>query len=98
MYKLLDTDKANKLFSKLGLEWSMLAQSSLVRVYKFDKPTDALEFVNRVSRLANSMNHHPRIQLDYISVELYLTTHDSGGLTKKDFELAQNIDAISDSQ
>ena len=42
--------------------------------------------------LAEAAYHHPRLILDYRSVEVYLTTNDVGGLTRKDFDLAHKIE------
>lgn len=44
--------------------------------------------------LAERMDHHPDIAIRYRQVELRLTTHSAGGLTDRDFELAQQIDAV----
>lgn len=42
--------------------------------------------------LSEAAYHHPRLILNYRSVEVYLTTHDVGGLTRRDFDLAQKIE------
>ena len=52
---------------------------------------EALAFVNRVGRLAEAAGHHPDVDIRYNVVTLALTTHDAGGLTAKDFELARAI-------
>lgn len=54
-----------------------------------------LLLVERIAALAEAANHHPDITLTYPAVTVQLTTHDSGGLTEKDFALAQQIDTIS---
>lgn len=54
----------------------------------------AMEFVNHVAGLAEGANHHPNIDIRYNRVRLALTTHDAGGITRKDFELAAAIDGI----
>lgn len=54
-----------------------------------------LLFVERVAALAEAADHHPDITLTYPAVTVQLTTHDSGGLTEKDFKLAAQIDAIA---
>jgi 4a-hydroxytetrahydrobiopterin dehydratase len=53
-----------------------------------------MRFVNRVARLAEAANHHPDIVIKYNKVRLTLTTHDEGGLTEKDFKLANKIDRL----
>jgi len=56
---------------------------------------DALRLVNRVGRLAERLQHHPDIQIRWNRVTFSLTTHDAGGITDKDLELAQRIDRLA---
>ena len=55
---------------------------------------DGLGFVGRMAELAEKANHHPDVLLTYPRVTVSLTTHDAGGLTEKDFGLAQQIDEV----
>ena len=64
------------------------------RTFVFDDFMQGIRFLNRVARLAEGMNHHPDIFIRYNKVGLSLTTHDEGGLTIKDFKLAQKINRI----
>jgi 4a-hydroxytetrahydrobiopterin dehydratase len=59
--------------------------------FEFRDFAEALAFVNRVGALAEAAGHHPDIDIRYNRVTLTLTTHDAGGLTSKDFELAYSI-------
>jgi len=61
------------------------------RTFSFPDFKAALAFVNRVGGLAEAMNHHPDIDIRYSKVTLALTTHDAGGLSTRDFELAGRI-------
>ena len=61
--------------------------------YAHDSFASALAFVNKVGALAEAADHHPDILIEYRHVTLTLTTHDSGGLTDRDFSLAAQIDA-----
>ncbi len=63
--------------------------------YEFDGFEEAIEFINRIAPLAERANHHPEIFNVYNRVELVLTTHDAGGLTDKDFDLAAQIDEVA---
>jgi 4a-hydroxytetrahydrobiopterin dehydratase len=54
----------------------------------------AIGFVTQVGFLAEAAGHHPDIDIRWRKVTLELTTHDAGGLTQKDFELAAQIDEI----
>jgi 4a-hydroxytetrahydrobiopterin dehydratase len=69
------------------------AGAEIRRTYRFRDFREALAFVNRVGALAEAAGHHPDIDIRYNAVTLALTTHDAGGLSAKDFELARAIDA-----
>ncbi|RAL24673.1 4a-hydroxytetrahydrobiopterin dehydratase [Lujinxingia litoralis] len=60
----------------------------------FDDFLSAIAFINRVAPLAEAADHHPELFNVYNRVELVLTTHDAGGLTAKDFDLAAAIDRV----
>jgi len=53
----------------------------------------AIAFVNYVAEVAEKLGHHPDVDVRYDKVRLAVTTHDAGGLTKKDLELARSVDA-----
>jgi 4a-hydroxytetrahydrobiopterin dehydratase len=55
----------------------------------------ALAFVNRVGELAEQAGHHPDIDIRYNKVRLALVTHDAGGITAKDFDLAAAVDNLA---
>ena len=63
----------------------------LVRTFSFPDFVAALRFVNQVGDLAEAAGHHPDIDIRYNRVRLALVTHDAGGLTTKDFDLARKI-------
>ncbi len=67
---------------------------AISRTWTFEDFPPALAFINRVGGLAESANHHPDIYNSWATVRLSLTTHDAGGLTDRDFELAKRIDAL----
>ena len=56
----------------------------------------SLHFVNAVGEAANKANHHPDIMIQWNRVTLTLSSHDAGGLTQRDFDLAKSIDALAD--
>lgn len=65
---------------------------SIQREFKFADFTEAFAFMTRVARHAEALDHHPEWQNVYNRVSVRLTTHDAGGLTEKDLELARAID------
>jgi 4a-hydroxytetrahydrobiopterin dehydratase len=72
-------------------EWA-LEDGELVRTIQYKDFVEAIAFVNRVAELAEAAGHHPDIDIRYNRVRLALTTHDEGGITQKDIDLAVKID------
>jgi len=75
--------------SKMG-GWKLQGKQ-IGKLFVFEDFLQSIRFVNRVAKLAEAMNHHPDIAIEYNRVRLTLTTHDEGGLTMKDFRLARQI-------
>ena len=65
---------------------------AIQRTYRFADFRAAMAFANRVAELAEAQDHHPDMLVQYGSVTLTLTSHDTGGLTARDFRLALSID------
>jgi 4a-hydroxytetrahydrobiopterin dehydratase len=66
----------------------------LTKTYQFRDFTGSMELVNNIARVAERANHHPDIDIRYNKVIVALTTHDAGGITKKDLDLATEIEAL----
>jgi 4a-hydroxytetrahydrobiopterin dehydratase len=64
------------------------------RTFEFDDFVGSMGFVTRVAILAEKDFHHPDIDVRWNRVTLALSTHDEGGLTRKDVELAERIDRL----
>jgi Pterin-4a-carbinolamine dehydratase len=64
----------------------------LTRLYTFRNFAESMAFVNRVAEAAEAANHHPDIDIRYSKVTLTLSTHDAGGITQADLDLAKAID------
>lgn len=84
---------ASEIASRLASIPKWQVQSGeLVRIFNWPDFTAALAFVNRVGLIAENAGHHPDIEIRYNRVRLALVTHDAGGLTANDFNLAAEID------
>ena len=89
MARLPDNEIAEKLKTVPGWE----RKGDLIeRVYRFADYKASMAFANRVAALADEMDHHPDMLVQYDRVTLSLSSHDSGGLTERDFRLAGRID------
>ena len=75
-------------------EW-ILQGDQIERQLTFPNFVDAMVFVNKVAEVAEELGHHPDIRIVYNRVNLALSTHDAGGLTQKDFQLAQRIESLA---
>jgi 4a-hydroxytetrahydrobiopterin dehydratase len=71
--------------------WSSKGDA-IQKSFKLDDHIVAIGFINRIAMVAEVMNHHPEIRMVYNKVDITLSTHDAGGVTKLDLELAQKID------
>ena len=65
------------------------------RTFQFKDFPAAMKFANAVAELAEAAWHHPDMDIRWNKVTLALTTHDTGGLTQKDFDLARQFDQLS---
>jgi 4a-hydroxytetrahydrobiopterin dehydratase len=74
-------------------QWT-LEGGAIVRDCVFDNFVEAMQFVNGVAELAEGAGHHPDIDIRYNKVRLALISHDAGGLTERDFDLAAAIDSL----
>jgi 4a-hydroxytetrahydrobiopterin dehydratase len=92
MAQLLNASEVQERLGHLS-GWT-LAGSEIQCVRKFKDFIEAIQFVNRLVEPAEAAGHHPDIGISYNKVTICLTTHDAGGLTEKDFEMAQVISAI----
>lgn len=82
-------------FAALGLDdWRAMYGAVEARFRTGDFAT-GLEFVNRIGTAAEAANHHPDLALTYSSVHVLLTSHDVGGKTQRDVDLARQISAIA---
>jgi len=68
-----------------------LADGKLVRDSEFDDFKAAMKFVNQVAESAELAGHHPDIDIRYNKVRLGLVTHDAGGITAKDVDMAGKL-------
>jgi 4a-hydroxytetrahydrobiopterin dehydratase len=85
--------KKIRLELKAVPDWSKRAKT-ILRTFQFAGFLNGIEFVNRIAKTAQKLNHHPDIDIRYDQVTLTLTTHDEGGITKKDFTLARQCDEV----
>ena len=75
-------------------EWTR-EEAVISRTFEFPNFVEAIAFVNQLVEPAEAAGHHPDIAISYNKVTVSLTTHDAGGLTQKDFDLAETISQLA---
>ena len=96
--KSMNTQEAQQAFDVLqqqALAAWQLQDDSLHAQWKFKNFVQAMVFINAVAEVAERMNHHPEWSNVYNRVSVRLTTHDAGGLTHLDFDLARVMDSLA---
>jgi 4a-hydroxytetrahydrobiopterin dehydratase len=94
MSELIEAEDLKPALKKCP-EWE-LEKNAITRTVEFEEFMDAIDFVNDLAEIAEEAQHHPDIVIRYTKVSLKLTTHDAGGVTDLDIELAQRIDNLVD--
>jgi 4a-hydroxytetrahydrobiopterin dehydratase len=89
----LSTEKTKTALATVP-DWKKKGRT-ITRTFQFKDFPAAIKFVNAVAKLAEQAWHHPDIDIRWNKVTLTLTTHDAGGLTEKDFDLAGKFDRLS---
>lgn len=72
------------------------ARDAITRSFTFDDFSQAFAFMTQVALLAEKADHHPEWSNVWNRVDILLTTHDAGGLSERDIEMAQAIDGLVD--
>jgi 4a-hydroxytetrahydrobiopterin dehydratase len=94
MSDIVAEDEIRGLLKKLP-EWDN-EEKAIVRVFEFNDYTETIDFVNAVAEIAEDSGHHPDMDIRWCSVTVSSTSHDVGGLTGADFEIAKKIDTLVD--
>lgn len=90
---LLNQDEITKKLSSIS-GWK-LEENQIVKLFQFKDFAKALSFVNKVGAEAEKMDHHPDIFIhSWNKVKITISTHSEGGITKKDFQLAEKIEGL----
>ena len=92
MPSLLCSSERSAIATDLS-QWSMVAnRDAITRSYQFKDFKEAFAFMTQCALMAEQMNHHPEWFNVWNRVEVTLSTHDAGGLTKLDLDLARSMD------
>ena len=75
-----------------GLESWKIVERELIKVFRFGDYLEGIEFAGRCGKIAEEMNHHPDLLIQWRKVTVSISTHSAGGLTALDFEFANKIE------
>ena len=91
--QLYNVSECQMKLKELHLEWK-LDDNGIEKEFRFQNFVKAFEFMAQVAVVAEDKKHHPEWTNVYNNVQVRLTTHDSGGVTDKDFDLALAMEQI----
>jgi 4a-hydroxytetrahydrobiopterin dehydratase len=89
----MSDDEVKDRLSKMG-GWEREGDA-LVHQFEFANFVGSVDFINRITPIAEEMNHHPDLEISWNKVTVSLSTHSEGGITENDFELAAKIDSVA---
>lgn len=89
----LDPDEVRERMGALA-DWSYQADA-LHRTYELGSFRAAIELIDRIADVAEELDHHPDLRNRYRTLEVRLTTHDVGGVTSRDLDLAERIERLA---
>jgi 4a-hydroxytetrahydrobiopterin dehydratase len=87
MAELLDDEEIQ---SRLPEGWERDGEE-IARIFEFDDYLDGIEFAREVGELAEEEFHHPEMIVGYQQVEVRFTSHEEGGITEQDIEMAKRV-------
>jgi 4a-hydroxytetrahydrobiopterin dehydratase len=90
---MLSDDEIKSNIAVLGNGWE-LKHGKIVKSFRFTSFTDAIEFVNEIARLAERLDHHPIITINWKTVKLSLKSFDVDAITKRDIGLDKEIEKV----
>ena len=93
--KKLEAKKRAAALKKLSKWKSVKDRDAIARSFKFENFNEAFGFMTRVALLADKMDHHPEWFNVYNKVDVTLSTHDAGGVTQNDIDMATAMDAYA---
>jgi 4a-hydroxytetrahydrobiopterin dehydratase len=91
---MLSEEEVKMYLADLDKAWE-LKGGKLVKSFQFPSFIDAIEFVNEVAKVVERLDHHPIITINWKTVRLSLKSFDIDAITKRDINLAKNIEELS---
>ena len=94
--KLSNSDRENVLEKLAKSDWDYLGErDAIMKTFEFANFIEAFAWMTKVAIYAEKICHHPEWSNVYRKVEVVLTTHDCGGLSNLDLQMAEQMDALA---
>ena len=90
---MLSNDEIESKIADLDNGWE-LKDGKIVKSFQFSSFMDAIEFINEIARIAERLDHHPIITINWKTVKLSLKSFDVDAITKRDISLAEEIEKV----
>ena len=90
--EVLNSDEIQNFLNRFH-DWK-IREHQLEKEFIFQSYMEGLEFVNKVAKIAESLDHHPDISLGYKKVKVKTSTHEPKGFTTLDFDLIRSIEEM----
>ena len=90
---VLSDHEIDERTGRMGTGWERDGDA-IKRIFKFEDFRGSIDFVNRITPVAEGMNHHPDLAISWNTVTVSLSTHSEMGVTENDFDLANQIDEL----
>lgn len=90
---MADTLTPADVRNRLPPQWD-LTDGEIVRTYDFESYLAGVEFATDVARVADELDHHPRMVIEFRTVTVAVHSHDAGGITERDLHFADRLAAL----
>ena len=90
---MLSDEEVRKYLTDLDKAWE-LKDGKIVKSFQFSSFMDAIEFVNKVAKVAERLDHHPIITINWKTVRFSLKSFDTDAITDRDFNLVKKIEGL----
>jgi 4a-hydroxytetrahydrobiopterin dehydratase len=94
---MLSDDEIKSNIADLDNGWE-LKDGKIVKSFQFTSFMNAIEFVSEIARVAERLDHHPIITINWRTVKLSLKSFDVDAITKRDISLAKEIEKVAESK
>jgi 4a-hydroxytetrahydrobiopterin dehydratase len=94
---MLSDDEIKSNIADLDNGWE-LKDGKIVKSFQFTSFMNAIEFVSEIARVAERLDHHPIITINWRTVKLSLKSFDVDAITKRDISLAKEIKKVAESK